>query len=537
MNRERNRAGSRLPVLILIGLPLGVCAIGITGCSTLPTLEGRTVSTSLGGGPGTRLYDSLAPLTAPHPGLTGIHALDEGREAFAARVALAETAQRSLDVQYYIWHEDVAGMLLLDALRRAAERGVRVRLLLDDNNTKGMDPALAAFNAHPNVELRLFNPFPNRSARVWGYMRDFSRVNRRMHNKSFTADGVATIVGGRNIGDEYFGAGEEVGYIDLDVIAIGAAVPDVEKSFDEYWSSASSYPANRILPAVTPELIEKFDAQGLETGQGARAQGYMDAVRDAGIVHKMIAGQMDWEWAQARLVVDDPAKALDRAKRKDYLMSSLEHVIGSPKSELRLVSPYFVPTRAGVDGFASMRKRGVQISILTNALETTDVAAVHAGYAKWRKDLLLRGVKLWELRRTAVAAPLGGLSRRTKASRGSGYGSTGESHNASLHAKTFAVDREQVFVGSFNFDPRSAALNTEMGLVIRSTVLAGRVSRAFDDRIPAQAYEVELTPRGELQWVERQAQSETVYHKEPGTSGWRRFCVKVMSFLPIDWLL
>ncbi len=537
MNWQRNRAGGSLPLWILVRLPLACCVIGITGCSTLPTLAGRTVTVSIGGEPGTALYDSLAPLTAQHPGLTGIHSLDEGREAFAARVALAETAQRSLDVQYYIWHEDVSGMLLLDALRRAAERGVRVRLLLDDNNTKGMDPTLAAFNAHPNVELRLFNPFPNRSARVCGYMTDFSRLNRRMHNKSFTADGVATIVGGRNIGDEYFGAGEDIGYIDLDVIAIGAAVPDVQKSFDEYWSSASAYPANRMLPAATPELIAKFDGQGVETSQSARAQGYMDAVRETEIVHKMITRQMDWEWAEARLVVDDPAKALDRAKRKDYLMSSLEHVIGPAKSELRLVSPYFVPTKAGVAGFTRMRERGVQISILTNALEATDVAAVHAGYAKWRKDLLLRGVKLWELRRTAVAAPLGGVAGRTKSSSGGGYGSTGQSHGASLHAKTFAVDREQLFVGSFNFDPRSAALNTEMGLVIRSTVLAGRVSRAFDDRIPTQAYEVQLTPQGELQWVERQAQGETVYHTEPGTSGWRRFCVKIISLLPIDWLL
>ena len=297
----------------------------------------------------------------------------------------AEAAQRSLDVQYYIWREDISGTLLLDALRRAAERGVRVRLLLDDNNTKGMDPTLAALNAQSNIEVRLFNPFRYRSARVWGYMTDFSRLNRRMHNKSFTADGVATIVGGRNIGDEYFGAGEDVGFIDLDVIAIGAAVAEVQKSFDEYWKSASAYPADRILPAATSAQKERFAAQGTETGQSARAQSYIDAVRATEVVRKMIMRQMEWEWAEARLVVDDPAKALDRAKRNDYLMSSLEHVVGPPKSELRLVSPYLVPTKAGVAGFANMRQRGVQVSILTNALEATDVAAVHAGYAKWRK--------------------------------------------------------------------------------------------------------------------------------------------------------
>jgi cardiolipin synthase C len=500
--------------LLSVGL-----AVGITGCSTLPPLEGRTKTAAIGGEPGTRLNDALAPLAAQHPGMTGIYAVNEGHAAFAVRVALAEAAQRSLDVQYYIWHEDVSGKLLFDALRRAADRGVRVRLLLDDNNTKGMDPTLAALGAHPNVELRLFNPFPNRSARLWGYATDFSRLNRRMHNKSFTADGVATVVGGRNIGDEYFSAGEDVGFIDLDVIAIGAAVAVVQKSFDEYWSSGSAYPADRILAAATPAQMAKFASQGVETGQSAQAQEYLDDVRKTGIVHDMITRQMVWEWSDARLVVDDPAKALDRAKRKDYLMSSLEHVVGSPQGELELVSPYFVPTDAGVAAFAKMRARGVKVSVLTNALEATDVTAVHAGYAKARKDLLRQGVQLWELKRSAAS------------------GSTGKSGGASLHAKTFAVDRERVFVGSFNFDPRSAALNTEMGLVIHSPLLAGRVTNAFDNRIPAAAYEVQLTPKGALQWIERRAEGRVVNHTEPGASAWRRFSVTMMSLLPIDWLL
>ena len=228
------------------------------------------------------------------------------------------------------------------------------------------------------------------------------------------------------------------------------------------------------------------------------------------------------------MIVDDPAKALDRAKREDYLLSGIERVVGPPKSELHLVSPYFVPTKNGVAAFGRMRERGVRVSILTNALEATDVAAVHAGYAKHRKELLRQGVQLWELKRTSAGGPVGGSA---------GLRSSGKSGAASLHAKTFTVDREQVFVGSFNFDPRSAALNTEMGLVIRSPVLAGRLANAFDDRVPAVAYEVQLTPQDELQWVERQPQGEVVYHTEPGTSGWRRFSVDVMSLLPIDWLL
>ena len=528
MNLHGNRA-SRKPLLrIACALFFADFAVGITGCSSLPTLAGRTQTSAIGADASTRLHEALAPLTAQHPGLTGIYALGEGRAAFAARMALAAAAQRSLDVQYYIWHEDVSGELMFDALRRAAERGVRVRLLLDDNNTEGMDATLAALNAQPNVELRLFNPFVNRWARLWGYATDFSRLNRRMHNKSFTADGVATIVGGRNIGDEYFSAGEGIGFIDLDVIAIGAVVSDVEKSFDDYWISASAYPAGRILPAATPAQLSKFATQGIEVGDSASGQEYMAAVRKTEIVHDMIARQMDWEWCEAQLIVDDPAKALDRAKREDFLLAGIERVVGPPKSELHLVSPYFVPTKNGVAAFSKMRARGVQVSILTNALEATDVAAVHAGYAKHRKELLRQGVQLWELKRSAAAVPVGGSA---------GSGSSGESGGASLHAKTFTVDREQVFVGSFNFDPRSAALNTEMGLVLRSPALAGRLANAFDQRIPAVAYQVRLTPRGGLQWIERQPQGEVVYDTEPGTSGWRRFGVDVLSLLPIDWLL
>jgi putative cardiolipin synthase len=541
----RSGARPRRPLpAALAPLLLAACTVGIGGCSSLPTLEGRTVTAAIPAEPGTRLDDALAPLAEQHPGLTGIYALGDAHEAFAARMALAAAAQRTLDVQYYIWHDDVSGTLMLDALRQAADRGVRVRLLLDDNNTKGMDPTLAALDAHPNVELRLFNPFANRSRRWWGYATDFSRLNRRMHNKSFTADGAATIIGGRNIGDEYFGAGEGVGFIDLDVIAIGGAVAEVQKSFDAYWNSGSAYPADRILPAATPAQLAQFAAQGAETGASPEAREYLRVVRDTEIVRAMIAHTMEWEWCRAQLIVDDPAKGLDRAQREDYLMADLQRLLGSPQRELYLVSPYFVPTKTGVAAFTKMRARGAKVAILTNALEATDVAAVHAGYAKSRKDLLRAGVELWELKRSAVREPERKVSRRGGSGSGgggSGSGGSGSSGSgsggASLHAKTFAVDGARVFVGSFNFDPRSAALNTEMGLVISSPKLAGRVAAAFADTVPAAAYRVHLSPKGELEWTERTAEGEASYQTEPGASAWRRFSVGFLSLLPIDWLL
>ena len=542
----RTGARPRLPLLAALArLLLAACAIGIGGCSSLPTLEGRTVTAAIAAEPGTRLHDALAPLAEQHPGLTGIYALDDAHEAFAARMALAAAAQRTLDVQYYIWHDDVSGKLMLDALRQAADRGVRVRLLLDDNNTRGMDPTLAALDAHPNVELRLFNPFANRSLRLWGYATDFSRLNRRMHNKSFTADGAATIIGGRNIGDEYFGAGEGVGFIDLDVIAVGGAVAEVQKSFDAYWNSGSAYPAERILPAATPAQLAKFAAQGAETSASPEAREYLQVVRNTEIVRAMVARTMSWEWCHAQLIVDDPAKGLDRAQRKDYLMADLERLLGAPQRELYLVSPYFVPTKSGVAAFTKMRSRGAKVAILTNALEATDVAAVHAGYAKSRKDLLRAGVELWELKRSTEPTAAAGEPERKGSHPGSGQstgsggsgGGSGHSGGASLHAKTFAVDGARVFVGSFNFDPRSAALNTEMGLVISSPELAGRVASAFKDTVPAAAYEVHISPKGELEWTERTEEGEVTYQTEPGTSAWRRFSVGFLSLLPIDWLL
>jgi putative cardiolipin synthase len=526
----------------------------LAGCGSLPTLDGRPESTAIPAAAGTPLHDGIEPLLRANPGLTGIHPLQDGREAFAARVALAEVAERSLDVQYYIWHGDVSGRLMFEALRRAAERGVRVRLLLDDNNTKGLDPTLAALDAHPNVEVRLFNPFPNRSNRVLGYATDFGRLNRRMHNKSFTADGVATIVGGRNVGDEYFAAGEGIGFLDLDVIAIGAVVPQVAKSFDDYWRSESSYPADRIVAPATPAELEAFAARGRETLESPEGSSYVESVRRTEFVMRVVNGELDWSWSRAQLVVDDPAKGLDRAQRKDYLMSSLEHVVGPAQREVHVVSPYFVPMKQGVEAFSALEARGVQVVVLTNSLEATDVAAVHAGYAKRRRALLLAGVELYELKRSAAPMPVTGAveQRLFTGSGGSGSGSraggsgdggsggssVGSSGGSSLHAKTFAVDRDRVFVGSFNFDPRSAALNTEMGLVLHSPELASLLAKAFEGDIPGASYQVKLAPDGRsLQWIERDGDRETVHTTEPGTTGLQRFAVGTMALLPIDWLL
>src|SRR5690606_11526543 len=493
------------------------------GCARLPPLDARTPSRAFTDTADTSLGRAIAPMVEAHPGKSGIVALTDDLDAFAVRVLLAQAAERSLDVQYYIWQQDLSGTLLLEALHRAADRGVRVRLLLDDNNTRGLDKLLAALDAHPNIEVRLFNPFLHRRWRALGYLSDFARLNRRMHNKSFTADGQVTIIGGRNIGDEYFGAGDFL-FADLDVLAIGPVAADVAQDFDRYWNSPSSYPAALILdPAEAAALAELGAGANLIARDPAAAE-YMRQLATSRLVQELLSRRLQFEWAVTRMLSDDPAKGLGQATEDMLLPSRLSEVLGTPQKELLLVSPYFVPTAAGVAALADLARRGVAVSVFTNALEATDVAVVHAGYAKRRKALLEAGIRLYEMKRE-IASP-----------RIRDRGLTGSSAS-SLHAKTCAVDRQRVFIGSFNFDPRSARLNTEMGFIIDSPRLAEAMAEAFASAIPELAYEVRLAPDGKLVWIERQDGEEKVLAREPGTRFWQRLAVRLIGWLPIEWLL
>ena len=498
----------------------------LAGCATLPPLEERTVSTAIFDTGDTRLGKAVAPFLADHPGKSGIHPLGNARDAFAARVLLARAAQRTLDLQYYIWRKDLSGTLLFKAVRDAADRGVRVRLLLDDHGTYGVDEILAMLDSHPNIEVRLFNPFRIRTPRALNYLFDFFRLNRRMHNKSFTADNQVTIIGGRNIGDEYFGATDGLLYVDLDVMAVGPVVTDMSKDFDRYWASGSSYPVSALVPAVDPAQMTELASAASFISENAAAAAYMQALRDSSFVQQLMERRLQLEWAVTRIVSDDPAKGLGDAPPETLVPYKLEKIIGEPRAEADLVAPYFVPGEEGTDELVALAQRGVRIRILSNSLEATDaVPAVHAFYAKRRKPLLKAGVKLYELRRlTPVVEP-----RRERRSSGSSP--------SSLHAKTFWVDGERVFVGSFHFDPRSAELNTELGFVIDSSALAQRFKAGFDKRLPISAYEVRLSEEGDLYWLEYRDDGWARYDTEPGTSPFCRAQVWFLSLLPIEWLL
>ena len=514
------QAGERERILHAARM-LSVVAIALCAGCAPPSLAGRTATSALQGTATTRLGRATTELVAPHPGESGVHPLAAGEDAFAARGLLAAAAERSIDAQYYIWHDDVTGRLLLEALCQAADRGVRVRLLLDDNNTAGLDPTIAAVAAHPNVEVRLFNPLVNRQMRWTNFLFDFSRINHRMHDKSFTVDNQVTVLGGRNVGDEYFAAGDDVTFADLDVIAVGPVVQDVSGTFDRFWNSASSYPAASLVGRATDKERAALTAHFAATHADPRAAKYIEILRHSGLVEQLRTGTLALEWATAHLVSDDPGKVFS-AERDLLLLPQLLQIAGPPSSRFDVVSPYFVPAKQGTTAFAAMSRRGVKIRVLTNSLASNDVSAVHAGYSKSRKSLLRAGVKLYELKHAGEAG----------AAAGHPHGSS-----AALHAKTFQIDGSRVFVGSFNFDPRSARLNTELGLVIESPRLALRLQGFFDRDVTTRAYEVTLDAAGSLQWSDAAAGGPRIYHVDPGTSAWRRGVVEMLSLLPIDWLL
>jgi putative cardiolipin synthase len=465
--------------------------------------------------------------SSSNDGKSGIVAMRDARDAFAARAHLADAAEHTLDIQYYIWRNDMSGTLLLEALRRAADRGVRVRLLLDDNNTSGLDVLLAALDSHPHIAVKLFNPFMLRRWRTLNFLIDFSRLNRRMHNKSFTADNQVTIVGGRNVGDEYFDAHTEIAFVDLDVLAIGPVVRDVSIDFEKYWHSPSAYPANRILQHPEASLVLDIDRAARRVAHNPAADAYVRALHGSKFVQQLIAGTLPYEWAVTRMLSDDPSKALGGGKRggkRGLLTERLGAILRDPVSELQLITAYFVPTRAGVLALTELVRTGVKVVVLTNSLEATDVGIVHAGYAKHRKQLLKAGVAIYELKRLSNA--YSGRDRKLTGSSGS-----------SLHAKTFSVDRTRVFVGSFNFDPRSAQLNTEIGFLIDSPALACTIADIFVEGVPERSYRVELSRRGLLRWVETRNGVETIHKREPAAPWWRRAALWLLAKLPIEWLL
>jgi putative cardiolipin synthase len=511
--------------LVLTGL---ILLTTVTGCAALfggtPTIPPalKPPSAALDADPNTRFGRSFTPLVAAHPGQSGFYLLNNGIEALAARLLLSSRAERSIDAQYYLLHADLAGYVFVDQLLKAADRGVRVRLLLDDMTTKGHDVGLAVLDSHPNIEVRIFNPFSRRTARWWDLLTDLGRISHRMHNKSMTFDNQITIVGGRNIGEEYFDARPDMNYNDLDFMSIGPVVQEVSQAFDRYWNSAVAVPVQALVdapkdPRELAQIRQRFDARVAEAKQSQYRAAF-----DSSLAEALAFREEHLTWVPWTLVVDPPEKAQAgfEARRSEQLTGLLRPTADAAQSEFVLVSPYFVPQDRGVEWLRGMRQRGLRVVVVTNSLSSTDVAPVHAGYSRSRKRLLEAGVELWEIRDDPA--------RRDRERRGLGHSAS------SLHTKAFAVDRRNLFVGSFNFDPRSADINTEMGIVVDSPSLAAPAVDRMFQVLPTQAYRLRLDGDGDIEWVAQENNTEVVYRTEPHTSFWKRFQVGFLRLLPIE---
>lgn len=469
----------------------------------------------------------LADVDDIHRGESGFRLLDSGGEAYVWRMHSARMAQERLRIQYYIWKSDVAGKLLIGELLDAADRGVQVQLLLDDMDVRGDDRSLAALDQHPNVDVRIFNPFRTRSGLVRPWVEFVFRgsdLNRRMHNKIWAADGLFAIIGGRNIGDEYFDAGDIFNFTDLDLAMVGPIAGQADDAFVDYWNSPAAIPIRQIRRMERdPEKLRRhriFLKDWLDEQDEHPLFAAENARPEAGRALLLNADAYVWT-DRATLVVDDPNKALGNSRLAPGVLEALDERFARVEHELLLISPYFIPGADGTETLVSLAERGVRVGVLTNSLAATDVAFAHSGYARRRQALLEGGVEIHELR--PMAPPSGDDTDRRL-----GLGAS----RASLHTKALVLDGAEAFVGSFNLSPRSAHINTELGVFVRNPVLAGQVRELFHQVTrPTLSYRVSLDEDGRLHWTDGDGER---YRREPKAGFWRRFLARFTRILPVE---
>lgn len=471
--------------------------------------------------------DTLAGEAASRPDQSGFRLLTTGDEAFLARISLIARSQRTLDLQYYLFRTDASGALLSSSILQAADRGVRVRLLVDGWPLIFRNSGSALLNTHPNVEIRLFNPISGNVdgplSRLIGLLTDPSRVNRRMHNKVFIADGKIVVMGGRNVGDRYFGMREDFEFHDIDLICAGALVKDICASFDAYWNS----PVARTLRSVgirnrSAAEFARFRNRLAGLRKQQRIFRYESQLSQTGLARNLSRGQLGLTWAGARLIVDPPDKVSGTPPAQMSPLEQLVELAQSVSSELLLVSPYFVPGERGISVLATLRARGIRIVLVTNSLASTDIPLVHAAYSRYRERLLEIGVEIHETKPSS--------SRKIKLSKLFQY-----SH-ASLHAKAYVFDQSRIVIGSLNLDPRSMILNTEIGVLVSNVLFAEKVARYVND-LSSNDCSYQLGLEGEsrtLVWEAGDDDTQTRYLREPKAGWWRRLVVYFASWLPIE---
>ena len=498
------------------------------GCATLPKNFERQESYAFTDTQDTRFGKTHRKEMHTHAGQSGYLLLGNGLDAFVARALLAHIAERSIDVQYYLFHDDLIGNLFSDHLLKAADRGVRVRLLVDDMDLKGKDLDAVVMDSHPNMEVRIFNPFSRKRGRLIQFVTRAGSVTRRMHNKSFTVDNQVTILGGRNMGDEYFDADPELAFSDLDVMAVGPVAREVSTAFDLYWNSELSYPASVLMDKQpTPEEIQQKRQQLNEFVAQQADSEYMLALRNSNLANQIRQKQVIYYWGDAKVVYDQPEKILHEFDKTEYHLSPhLAPYFEGVQEELIIFSPYFVPGKEGTAFLSQLSKRGVRVRIFTNSLTSNDVAVVHAGYGKYRKDLLRAGVELYEMNKK--------LSRKQRKAKKGKKGSS----TASLHAKSFVFDRKKVFIGSLNLDPRAVVHNTEIGVVLTSAEIGNIMGDGFDQDIEQVAFQLELVKNKngseKILWHGVVDGEQKTFDVDPYSGFWQRFGIGFLSLLPIE---
>jgi putative cardiolipin synthase len=499
----------------------------LSGCATLPTNFERPQSYAFTDTEDTRFGKAHRDEMRTYTGQSGFLLLGNGLDAFVARALLAHAAERSIDVQYYLYHDDLIGRLFTDQLLKAADRGVRVRLLVDDMDLEGKDLGASVLDSHPNMEVRLFNPFSRKRSRISQFVTRMGSVTRRMHNKSFTVDNQVTILGGRNMGNEYFDADPELAFSDLDVMSIGPVAREVSIAFDLYWNSELAYPVAVLTgKPPTPEEIKQM-RQKLDEYVAEQADSdYLKALRESNLANAIRQNNVRFHWGEAVVLYDQPEKILHDFDETEYhLTPKLAPYFDGVQEELIIFSPYFVPGKPGTAFLNQLAQRGVRVRILTNSLASNDVGIVHAGYSKYRKDLLRSGVELYELN-----------EKLTRKERKGKKGEEGSS-KASLHAKSFVFDRKKVFIGSLNLDPRAVVHNTEIGVVLTSEKIASEMSDWFNQNIEQMAFRLELKKEGgseKILWHGLVDGKDETFDVDPHTGFWRRFGIGFMRLLPIE---
>ena len=479
----------------------------LVSCATVTFDQPKTSSQSYDDVSGTSLGKDIEDWNSLHQGSSGFYPLSEGMDALGVRLNLAEQAEKSLDLQYFLMKDDTAGTVMADALLKAADRGVRIRFLLDDVFTTAPDRILILLNQHPKIEIRMFNPVSRSGVYSLNFLGDFKRANRRMHNKSFTADNSISVVGGRNIADEYFQLKNDSQFIDLDILAVGPVVPEISDSFDEFWNHSHAIPLELFVQNKNNEQLEDFRIEVGEDLNNIYTTVYRQALQSH-LLQDLFSGRQQLYPAQARVLSDSPEKLTNNISTEHMrLASELRQEIHMADDEIVFITPYYVPGKQGVEFARGLVNHGARVVVVTNSLASNNHVAVHSGYARYRLDVIDAGVELYELRANAGPAK----QAETEASQG-----------LTLHTKIILLDRRQLFIGSLNLDPRSIQINTEMGLLIDSEDMVGEMADAIDKSIAEKTYRVHTNEAGELEWRAIIDDKEVVETREPLTSWWLR---------------